>query len=305
MSRPAAPAGSTGQIVCLGDVMIDIEALLPGPLAIGSDTPAPIHFSHGGSAANTAAWLASLGVPCVFAGRVGPDSFGQDAIAALRSHGVLPRVSIDPSEPTGVCVVLVAPDGERSMIPSAGANATLAEADLGADLLSAGDHLHVSGYSLLNEGCRPAARFALALAAELGVSISVDAASAAPIRQVGGERFLDWLAAGTMLLGNVDEVAALTGTSDEAAAIAALVERGLIVGLKCGSRGSVLGTAAESWSAPARPARVLDTTGAGDAFDAGFLAALWNGADLQTALIEGNRLGAVAVAQLGARPAPG
>ena len=72
--------------------------------------------------------------------------------------------------------------------------------------------------------------------------------------------------------------------------------------LKCGSRGSVLGTAAGLWRSAAQPVEVLDSTGAGDAFAAGLLAALWSGAGLAEALAEANRLGAVAVGRLGARP---
>jgi sugar/nucleoside kinase (ribokinase family) len=291
-----------GRVVCVGDVMLDIAALLPGPLALGSDTPAPIRFSPGGSAANTAAWLAHLGVPCVFAGRVGADAFGREAVAALRAHGVHTQVSTDPDTATGVCLVLVSPDGERTMVPSEGANAALSPSDLGSDLLGAGDHLHLSGYALLREGSRSAGLFALRSAGEAGASVSVDAASAGPIRAVGPERFLDWIAPGTLLLANADELAALTGIADRDAGLAALVARGLEVALKCGNEGSVLATAAGRWHCPATPAEVLDSTGAGDAFAAGFLAALHRGADPADALAAGNRLGAVAVSKLGARP---
>jgi sugar/nucleoside kinase (ribokinase family) len=291
-----------GRIVCLGDVMLDISALLPGPLALGSDTPAPISFAHGGSAANTAAWLASVGVPSVFVGRVGADSAGHDAVAALRSHGVIPMVSTDPVTATGVCLVLIAPDGERTMIPSAGANATLGEAELGDDLLTAEDHLHLSGYALLNDGSRAAALRGLQLAGAAGASVSVDAASAGPIGTVGAERFLDWIPAGALLLANADELASLTGAAESDAGLAALVAQGLDVVLKCGSRGSVLGTAAGLQRSPATPVAVLDSTGAGDAFAAGLLAALWTGAQPHEALAEGNRLGALAVGRLGARP---
>ena len=289
-------------MICLGDIMLDIAAVLPGPLALGSDTPAPISFWHGGSAANTAAWLASLGVPCVFAGRVGADSFGREAVAALRSHGVLPRVAVDPDVPTGACLVLIGPDGERTMVPSAGANATLDAADLGTDLLAGEDHLHLSGYALLTEGSRAAALHALRLAGVAGASLSVDAASAAPIRAVGPRRFLDWLPAGTLLLANVDELAALTGAADSDAGIATLVARGLDVALKLGARGSVLATPAGLWRSAAEPAEVLDSTGAGDAFAAGLLAALRDGAEGIEALGHANRLGAAAVGRLGARP---
>ncbi|HEV2886134.1 MAG TPA: PfkB family carbohydrate kinase, partial [Jatrophihabitans sp.] len=178
-------------------------------------------------------------------------------------------------------------------------------ADLAGGLLTGADHLHLSGYALLTEGSRAAALAALEWAVSAGASVSVDAASAGPIRAVGPGRLLDWLPPGALLLANADELAALTGAGDPAdieAGIATLVARGLDVVLKCGSRGSVLGTAAGLRHSAAEPVEVLDSTGAGDAFAAGLLAALWRGADLIDALDEGNRLGAVAVGRLGGRP---
>ncbi len=303
--RPPGRLGPGNRVVCVGDVLLDICALLPGPLVQGSDTPAPVSYLPGGSAANTAAWLASFGVPCLFAGRVGDDAFGRDAVAALHGHGVQTRVSADPVTPTGACLVLIGPDGERTMVPSAGANATLSPADLGSDLLRAGDHLHLSGYALLNEGSRAAGRYALDLAGTVGASVSVDAASAGPIRTSGAERFLAWLPPGALLLANTDELAALTGIAGSAdldTGIAALVARELDVVIKCGSRGSVLGTASGLWRSAITPVEVLDSTGAGDAFAAGLLAALCHGAELADALAEGNRLGGLVVGRLGARP---
>lgn len=291
----------TGRLVCLGDIMIDIHAMLPDRLSPGSDTPAPISFGHGGSAANTACWLAGLGVPTLFAGKVGDDAHGREAVARLRDHGVTTRVSIDPGTPTGVCLVLVTPDGERTMIPSAGANANLAEADIiEPPLLTEADRLHLSGYSLLTEGSRAAARAALAQAGRLGVPVSVDAASAAPIRRVGGRQMLAWLPAGALLLANADELAALT--EDDPNGPAALIERGLSVIVKQGSRGAFLVTAEGQWQLPTEALDVLDSTGAGDAFAAGVLAGLHAGVGLVEAVGAGNRLGARAVGQLGGRP---
>jgi ribokinase len=289
-----------GSILCVGDLMVDVLARLPGPLAVGSDTPARVSFQAGGSAANTACWLGSLGAPVLFAGRVGNDPFGREAVAALQAAGVRPLVSVDRQLPTGVCIVLVAPDGERTMIPSAGANAALVAADLPA--LNSADHLHLSGYSLLRERSRPAALSILEQAQAVRAGISVDAASSAPIRAVGPQRFLSWLPPGALLLANADELAALTGADDQAAGVAAVVARGLDLVLKCGGRGSVLGTAAGLRHAPAERVEVMDSTGAGDAFAAGLLAARWGGAELIEALDQANRLGAAAVGKLGARP---
>jgi ribokinase len=286
-----------GSIVCVGDVMVDVLAPLTGPLAVGSDTPAPVTFQPGGSAANTACWLGFLSAPVMFAGRVGDDAFGRDAVAALHSAGVRTRVSIDPKLPTGVCIVLVDPDGERTMVPSAGANGGLTPDDL-AGLLGAEDHLHLSGYSLLNEGSRPAALAILEQARTVGADISVDAASAAPIRTVGGATLLDWLPPGTLLIANAEELAALTECGDPAE----LVDRSLTVVVKDGPDGARIADQHGVRRIATTPAQVRDSTGAGDAFAAGLLAARWSGAGLDAAARQGNRVAARALGILGGRP---
>ena len=289
----------TGSIVCVGDVMLDVLARLPGPLAVGSDTPAPVRLLAGGSAANTACWLASLGVAVVFAGRVGDDPAGRDAVATLHAAGVRTRVAVDPQLPTGTCIVLVGPDGERTMVPSAGANGALGTADL-AGLVGPADHLHLSGYSLLNPDSRPAALAVLADARTAGASISVDAASAAPIRTVGAAALLDRLPAGTLLIANAAELAALTERDDPAE----LVARSLTVVVKDGPAGARIADPAGVRRIATTPVPVLDSTGAGDAFAAGLLAGLRAGIGLDEAVRQGNRVAARALDTLGGRPPP-
>lgn len=292
----------TGQVICLGDAMIDLIAMLSGPLAAGSDTPAPIAFRHGGAAANTAAWLASLNVPVTYAGRVGDDVFGREVIQTLQRQGVTVEASVDPDLSTGCCLVLVAPDGERTMVPSAGANERLDSTDLMGLAISADDRLHVSGYSLLKHGSRPAALDLLARTEEIGAAISVDAASASPIRAFGARRFLDLLPAGTLLLANGDEARVLTGCAEPAAAAQVLARHCAQVIVKCGGDGAVVAVGDDLQVIATPTVRVLDSTGAGDAFAAGVLAALLCGADLATAAAQGNAVGARAVATVGARP---
>ena len=286
-----------GIIVCVGDLMVDVHARLPGPLAVGSDTPAPVSFLPGGSAANTACWLAWLGVPVLFAGRVGDDPAGRDAVLALQAAGVRTRVATDPLAPTGACIVLVDPAGERTMIPSAGANGALVPEDL-AGLVGSEDQLHLSGYSLLNEGSRPAALAILAEARAAGAGISVDAASAAPIRSVGRDTLLGWLPAGTLLIANAAELAALTEHADPAE----LTGRGLTVVVKDGPAGARVADRRGVRRIGTVASRALDSTGAGDAFAAGLLAARRAGAELDAAVGEGNRTAGQALGILGGRP---
>ncbi len=128
------------RVVVVGDVMQDVVARVDGPLAIGSDTPARIEWTGGGQAANTAAWFAAAepSLEVVLVGRVGDDPAGRAAAAGLRALGVDARLAVDESLSTGTCLVLVGPDGERTMLPDPGANVALAPGDLGSDLLRAG-----------------------------------------------------------------------------------------------------------------------------------------------------------------------
>jgi ribokinase len=283
-------------VVSVGDLMVDVLAQLPGLLAVGSDTPAPISLHGGGAAANVAAWAAHAGAAATFIGRVGDDAFGRHAVAQLADAGVDARVAIDPGRSTGTCIVLVDPSGERSMIPSAGANE--GTYDLGS-LPAEADWLCLSGYGLLRNGSRAAARDVLAVARGQGWSIAVDAASAAPLAAVGAEPFLDWLGDGVVLLANTDEARVLTGLTDPAAAAHALAERLGQAVVKCGADGAVWSDGGTLHGVPAAPAGLVDTTGAGDAFAAGFLTARGAGPERLAAAA---RLAALAVARLGGRP---
>jgi len=290
---------NAARVVCVGDLMVDVCAQLPAELARGSDTPAPIALSPGGSAANTAAWLAAAGCAATFVGRVGNDALGRQAIADLQAVGVVVRADVDAALPTGMCIVLVAPGGERSMIPSAGANARGGEPLTAAELADA--WLHVSGYALFHDDARSAALATLRTARAAGRPVSVDAASAAPLRNYGPHRFLDDLGP-CLLFANRDEAAVLAGTDDPEGAVRSL-------GLRCGEAIVKLGVDGACWSDGREVVRVaghdvavVDSTGAGDAFAAGVLAARRAGTAIGAALTAGHALAARVVVRPGARP---
>jgi sugar/nucleoside kinase (ribokinase family) len=290
------------RVVVLGDVMVDVVARLSGPLATASDAPATIRFHGGGSAANASAWLAEAGAEPVLIGCVGDDERGRHAQGELRSAGVDARLVVDPDLPTGTCVVLVGPDAERTMVPDAGANDALKEEDLPEELIGAGGHLHVAGYALLREGSRPAARAAIGRAVRAGMSVSVDPSSSALL----SAQFLDWAEGAGLLLPNVPEAHALTGESDPERAARALAERLDEVVVTLGADGALWTDGNEVIRVPAVPVEaVQDSTGAGDAFAAGLLAARLAGAEVAEALAAGCRLAARAVQQSGARPNDG
>ncbi len=296
------------RIVVLGDVMVDVVARLSGPVAVGSDSAASISVGGGGSAANVAAWLAFAGADTTLVARVGDDEFGARASAELRAAGVDTQLAVDGGRPTGTCIVLVAPGGERSMLPDPGANAALAPSDLPAELLTPGSHLHLTGYSLVRPGPRLAALAAIERANAAGMSVSVDPSSAVLL----DSGFLDLAAGAGLLLPNAAEGAALTGISDPAAAALHLTARFPEVVMKLGAEGALWTDGGEPVRMPAPPlpgavaspraSGLLDTTGAGDAFAAGLLAARARGASPAEALAAGCSLGAQAVVTPGARP---
>jgi ribokinase len=254
-------------LVVLGDLMVDVVARISGPLARGSDTAAQVSVQGGGSAANVAAWAAELGTAVALVCRVGDDDRGRTAVAALR--GVDVRATVDPERPTGTCVVLVEPGGERTMLPDAGAN----DGPLGE--IPLGDHLHVVGYALLRDGPRASALAAIARARAAGMTVSVDPSSWALLRP-----------------GAIPDVDLLLPNEREAE----FCDGDMVV--KLGAGGARWGDV----HVPAEPVAVVDTTGAGDAFAAGFLTARLGGAGPREALESGCRVAARAVAQVGARP---
>lgn len=302
----------TGRILVVGDIITDILAVYSGPLATDSDTPARIATTGGGSGANTAAWLAHAGAAVDLLAAVGIDLAGEERVAELTDAGVgCSCVVWSRTSPTGTIIVLT--DGvHRTFVTDRGANHELQPSDVDDALAVLPDlaHLHLSGYTLLDPSCRPAGLRALAAAATHGLSTSVDAASAEPLRRADPAQFLSWVRGADLLLANLDEARVLTGMKDDSpeAVAAALSRSAPEAVVKLGPDGAVWARGDEVRSVPAVPTEVVDTTGAGDAFAAGLLVARLAGADAEAALQAAVRLGAVAVSHVGGRPpapAPG
>jgi len=292
--------GGALSVVVVGDVMDDVLVRPRGPTALGSDTESEIRRRPGGSGANQAAWLASLGVPVRFYGRVGTADVVRHSDALGRS-GVDARLGGDPDEPTGTIVVLVEPT-ERHMFTDRAANRRLAREDLPRSFDGV-DHLHVSGYALFDPRSRVAVADLLRAARAASVSFSVDPSSESYLREMGPSEFLRLTAGAALAFPNAAEATLLGGSPDVESAAVALTERYDTVAVKLGAQGAlVVSRGARPVQVPPSSADVVDTTGAGDAFFAGYLAGHLRG----LGPVEAGRAAVVAagraVVQLGGRP---
>ena len=258
-------------MVVVGDVATDVVAVLSGEPAAGSDRPATIRSRGGGAGANVAAHLARLGARVTLVGCIGDDAPGAGLAAELRATGVDLALRTVAGVATGTIVSLVEPGGQRSMLADRGANLALRPDDVPAPV--PGGHLHLSGYTLLDDGPRAAGLAALEAAVAAGCTVSLDPASTGPLTRYGVDRWLADTAGATLLLPNADEARLLTGCTDVTEAARTLAGRHRGVAVSLGADGALWASGDVLVHRPAHPTDVVDTTGAGDAFAAGLLSA--------------------------------
>ncbi|MFG2975158.1 carbohydrate kinase family protein [Streptomyces sp. NPDC048331] len=295
-----------GALLVVGDVVTDVVAIHPEPLAPATDTAARIRTLPGGAGANAACWAARTGTAEVrLLARVGAESARWHE-RALVDAGVRPRLVIDAQEPTGTVVALVGKDAERTFLTDSGASLRLCPADWTPSLLDGAAHLHLSGYLFFADSSRELAMVALRAARTRGVSVSVDPASAGFLTGLGPQRFLDAVAGVDVLLPNEDEARLLAGLPEPTGVARAATELSRRVPLVVMTRGAAGALIAErgrvTAEVEAEPVEAVDSTGAGDAFTGGFLAARLDGADPAEAARAGCRAAALAVTRQGGRP---
>lgn len=264
-------------VASLGDLVLDVIVRLDAPIAADTDTDARTHVTAGGQAANVAAWVVALGDRARFVGKRARDPAGRVIAETLRARGVeLAGPEVDAG--TGTIVSLSHGDGTRSMLSDRGVAPTFAPAELDPAWLEGCDWLHVPVYSLAREPLRSTALAAAALAPR----VSVDLSSTAAITELGV----------VTLRGLLAEIRpALVLASDAEAALVGEIDAETVVVHHAG--GCIVRDRGGEHEHAAAPADVVDATGAGDAFAAGFLLGGY-----EMAL----RAGARCVAQMGAMP---
>ncbi|MBW3548960.1 MAG: adenosine kinase [Actinobacteria bacterium] len=268
------------------------------------DDMGPAVERSGGSAANTLAGVASLGGRGAFIGSVGDDRLGKVFADDIRSVGVEFHSGPTPAQaPTGCCLVAVTPDAERTMSTLLGAAGELGPDDVDEHFVAAAAVTYLEGYLVEQRGAREAFYEAAAAAHRAGRKVALTLSDSMCVGRFRQE-FLE-LVEGTadLLFSNEDELRLLYGTDDADRALAEAERRCSLVALTRGAAGSTVAAAGQRYEVPAVPvAAVVDTTGAGDLYAAGFLSGFTRDRDPATCGLLGAAAAAEVIAHLGARP---
>ena len=289
------------RILCIGDIMLDVTAVIGKDIAQGLETRAKISTQGGGAAANVASWLATNGSSAYAIARVGDDSAGRTVLEELDKFGVEHSDSVIEGASTGVVIVIVDGLGERTMFPDSGANAGLSKKDLPA--LEGFDAIYLSGYSLINPLSREGILEIISIAREKKIPIAFDPATVGVLVETSISKVREWIALIDLLILNEEEAQFISGKANPIEASADLLQLAPLVVIKRGAIGALGQRRGESVvQVEATPTTVIDTTGAGDAFAAGFIQVWSTGGELIDALKRGAELAGRCVAVIGSRP---
>ena len=324
-SDPSA-ASTKLDVVCVGNALVDVLAsatdqdleeleLVKGTMALVDHVRAAAIYERmgstteasGGSAANTAAGIAALGGRAAFLGRVADDVLGMAFTHDIRSIGVAfdptPTAAVPGKVASGHCLVLVTEDAERTMATHLGVAAEFGAVDLHDGHLGSTQVVYLEGYLWEQAEAKEAMRGAIETAHLNDASVALTVSDPFCVQNHRSE-FLELLNGDLeMLFANEEEVMMLFGASSFDAAVDAVTETGVLAVLTRGAQGSVVVTASGTIEVPAAPVgRVVDTTGAGDLFAAGFLYGMTNGLAPEEAARLGGVCAAEVIAHVGARP---
>lgn len=264
----------------------------------------PATEASGGSAANTAASLASLGEPVVFIGKVADDPLGKVFTHDIRAAGV--RFESPPeaaaSAGTGRCLILVTPDAEKTMCTNLGIGAMLEPSDVDRASIAAAAVVYLEGYLYGERHTDRAVEEIVRTARSAGTKVALSLSDPAwvDLNAPHFDRILDQV---DLLFANEEEARRMAGAGDTDGAAAALAERCATVAVTLGAAGSLVLGGGEVVRVPAAPVdQVVDTTGAGDSYAAGFLYGFVNDLGAERSARLGALVASEVVSHLGARP---
>lgn len=276
------------RIVVLGDLNLDVLASLPESFSQEKEVRTVVRTVPGGSAGRFARIAAREGATVTFIGCVGNDLVGELLIRSLQDERIDPHV-MRVDTPTGTIVALTQRE-ERTMLCSRGANDGIEASWVKQECFCGAQHLHLSGYAFLSPSQREAARRAIDIGRAFGATISVDPPPDNLIRAFGVESFLCEMAAADWLFPNLEEGRALSGEETAEKIVGVLAESFPIGALTLGKEGSFAWKDDERDRCGAEEIVGTDSTGAGDAFAAGFVVAYLESGSLARANRRGNAL---------------
>jgi sugar/nucleoside kinase (ribokinase family) len=323
---PAPAPRSRLDVVAVGNALVDVLGmakdedlaaldLVKGTMVIVDHnrseaiyaTMGPTTEASGGSAANTMAGVAALGGRAAYLARVADDQWGEIFTHDIRSIGVAfdpkPTAAIPGQTVTGHCLVLMTEDAERTMATHLGVSGDFGPDDLHDDHLTSAQVVYLEGYLWEQPSAKAAMRQAIDTAHASDAAVALTVSDPFCVQHHKGE-FLELLNGDLELLfANEDEITMLFGAADFEAAVDAVTETGVLAVLTRGARGCVVVTASGPVAVPAAPVdKVVDTTGAGDLFAAGFLYGITNGLSPEDSARLGGVCAAEVISHVGARP---
>jgi len=311
-------------VLAIGDAIVDViasaednflaaEGLVKGSMRLIDAEEATRLYAHmgqaretsGGSAANTMAGIAAMGGRSGFVGQVAADQLGEIFAHDIRALGVEYRTPAKGEDiPTGRCLILVTPDGQRTMNTFAGASHTLASDAIDAEQIRSAAILYLEAYLWVPDGPRKAMLEAIEIAhaakREVALTLS-DIACIAKRR----DSFVSLIGDGAvdLLFANEQEIKALSGEADFERALASFEGKVPLVVVTCSEKGAIAMASGRRIHVPAAPVdKVIDTTGAGDLFAAGFLYGQSHGRSIEDSLRLGSLAAAEIISHFGARP---
>jgi sugar/nucleoside kinase (ribokinase family) len=291
------------KVFCIGDLMLDIVAQIPTSpyqLHLGNDTRTVISTHGGGAGGNVASWLAVLGNDVTMVGRIGDDAAGSAITSEFDALGISYGDIVKVGLHTGVVICLVDPSGERTMLADNGANAGLVISDLPS--LDGVDAIYVTGYALLAPASRPGVLAMIHAINLRDIPIIFDPATVGGMKDVPIEEILSWCTLMDTVIMNEEEAIYLSGSSDIEAALDFFLEHAPRAIIKRGSQGAIgRERRGELVTVIAQATQVVDTTGAGDSFAAGFIDAFRSRSNFAPAIERASAVAAHCVAIVGAR----
>jgi sugar/nucleoside kinase (ribokinase family) len=302
--KPGVSASASVQLVAVGDANVELVLpQLPAAPRFGQELVVPeMTLRAAGSAANFALCAATLGARTGFAGCLGIDRFGEVVLQAFREAGVDTQwLRLLENQATGISVALIRKDGERAFVTYQGSNARLTLQDIKGSYESATPPrwLHLGGYNLLDELRGAPAMKLLEEARKRGITTSLDTGwdpkgwSAATTKALRDTlQFID------VFLPNTLELRALTGETSPRRGAEHLLQSGAsTVVAKLGPKGCLVVTRRDQRRIPAFDVHVVDTTAAGDAFNAGFVVSMLSGATVARAAVFGSAVAALRISR--------